>query len=85
MFLRFDDNWGARMTHNYNLVTGRLQEQYYSLYRDLRSWTCALTFRVTDDVGRTPDYTIAITFSLKAAPSTKVGEDVANRFHLVGE
>ena len=85
MFVRFDDNWGARMTHNYNLVTGRLQEQFYSLYRDLRSWTCALTFRVTDDVGRTPDYTIAVRFSLKAAPSTKVGEDVANRFHLVGE
>jgi hypothetical protein len=29
--------------------------------------------------------TIAVTFSLKAQPSTQVGEDVANRYRLVGE
>jgi len=85
VFVRFDDNWGGRMTHNFNAVTGRLHEQFYSLYRDLRSWTAALTFRVVNDAGRDPDYTIAVTFSLKASPTMKVGEDVANRFHLVGE
>ena len=84
-FVRFDDNWGGRMTHNYNLVTGRLQEQFYTLYRDLRSWTAALTFRVSNDVGSQPDYTIAIMLSLKASPAAGVGEDVVNRARLVGE
>ena len=85
MFYRFDDNWGLRMTHNVNLYTGRLQEQFYSLYRDLRSWTAALTFRVVTDVGRQPDFTVAVTFSLQAAPAMNVNQDVVNRFHLVGE
>jgi lipopolysaccharide assembly outer membrane protein LptD (OstA) len=84
-FLRLSDNWGARMTHNYNVVTGRLQEQFYTLYRDLRSLTAALTFRVTDDVGVQPDYTIAIVLSLKASPATGLGEDAVNRTRLVGE
>ena len=85
VFLRVGDNWGARMTHNYNAVNGRLQEQFYTLYRDLRSLTAALTFRVTNDTGSQPDYTIAIQLSLKGSPSMGVGEDAVNRFHLVGE
>jgi len=85
VFVRIGDNWGARMTDNYNIVTSRLQEQFYSIYRDLRSWTSALTFRVTNDEGSTPDFTVAFTLSLKAAPSVGLGEDVVNRYHLVGE
>jgi hypothetical protein len=85
LFVRFSDNWGARMTDNFNLVTSRLQEQFYSIYRDLRSWTSALTFRVTNDEGNSPDFTVAFTLSLKASPATTVGEDVANRYRLVGE
>ena len=84
-FYRVNDNWGLRATHNYSALTGRLQEQFYTLYRDLRSWTAALTFRVEDNVGSTTDFTIALAFSLKANPSTRVGEDVVNPYRLVGE
>ena len=85
LFYRLDDNWGLRATHNYSAQTGRLQEQFYTLYRDLRSWTGALTFRVQDNVGGTQDFTIAFALSLKASPSTGVGDDVVNPYHLVGE
>jgi hypothetical protein len=85
LFVRLGDNWGVRMTDNYNLVTSRLQEQFYTLYRDFRSWTTALTFRVTNDTGQSANYTIAVSFSLKASPSVGVGEDIANRYHLVGD
>jgi hypothetical protein len=85
LFFRVNDNWGLRATHNYSAATGRLQEQYYTLYRDLRSWTGALTFRVVDNVGGTQDFTIAFALSLKASPSTQVGEDVVNPHRLVGE
>ena len=84
-FFRVNDNWGLRATHNYSAQTGRLQEQFYTLYRDLRSWTAALTFRVEDNVGSSTDFTIALAFSLKANPSTRVGEDVVNPYRLVGE
>ena len=85
MLYRVNDNWGLRATHNYSAQTGRLQEQFYTIYRDLRSWTGAITFRVVDNVGGTQDFTIAFALSLKANPSTRVGEDVANPYRLVGE
>src|SRR5262249_29978398 len=42
MFYRLNENYGFRMAHYFNARTGTLQEQSYSLYRDLRSWTAAL-------------------------------------------
>jgi len=85
LFYRMSDNWGVRAVHDFNSETGRLQEQSYTLYRDLRSWTAALTFRVEDDVGSSQDFTIAFSLSLKASPSTQVGEDTANPHRIVGE
>ena len=85
LFYRVNDNWGLRATHNYNALDGRLQEQFYTLYRDLRSFTGALTFRVLNQVGQQPDYTIAFSLSLKANPSTRVGEDTVNPYRLLGE
>jgi LPS-assembly protein len=84
-FVRLGDNWGGRATQNYNLVTQRLQDQQFTIYRDLRSWTSALTLRVANNSGSSADVTVAVVFSLKAAPNMQVGEDVANRYRLVGE
>jgi hypothetical protein len=80
-----NDNWGLRATHNYNALDGRLQDQFYTLYRDLRSFTGALTFRVLNQAGQQPDFTIAFSLSLKASPSTRVGEDTVNPYRLLGE
>jgi len=85
-FYRLNDNWGLRMMHDFNAENGRLQEQFYTIYRDLRSWTGALTFRVVDNGNGPKDFTVAFTFSLKAAPKTYVGGDtVQHAYHLVGE
>ena len=84
-FLRVNDNWGLRAMHSFNAQTGRLQQQAYTCYRDLRSWTAALTFRVQDNVGSSPDFTFAFSLSLKANPATRVGEDAVSASHLVGE
>jgi lipopolysaccharide assembly outer membrane protein LptD (OstA) len=90
MFFRLNDNWGLRATHSFSAQTGRLQDQFYTIYRDLRSWTAALTFRVTDNYGyngsRGPeDFTVAFTFSLKANPRHHLGDDTVEPYHLVGE
>ncbi len=84
-YYRFSDNWGFRMRHSYNAADGQLQEQNYTVYRDMRSWTGALTFRVIDNSTGPTDITVAFTFSLKAAPKTHLGEDTAQPDHLVGE
>jgi len=85
-FYRMNDNWGFRAQHDFNAENGRLQQQLYTIYRDLRSWTGALTFRVVDNGNGPEDFTVAFTFSLKAAPKTHVGDDtVQHAYHLVGE
>jgi len=85
MFLRVNDNWGLRSTHDFNAMNGRLQDQFYTIYRDLRSWTGALTFRVTDNGAGREDYTIAFSFSIKAHPRHSLGGDTVEPYHLVGE
>lgn len=85
IFYRINDNWGLRTTHYFNIQQGRLQEQLYTLYRDLRSWTGALTFRVTDNHTGPTDYTVAFTFSLKAHPRYSLGDDTVRPYRLVGE
>jgi LPS-assembly protein len=85
LFYRVNDNWALRATHNYDAQSGHLQEQFYTLYRDLRSFTAALTFRVVDDVNGSTDFTVAFALSLKASPSTSIGDDTVNPYRLVGE
>jgi LPS-assembly protein len=85
LYYRVNDNWGLRGAHTFNATDGRLQEQDYTIMRDLRSWTAALTFRVQNNLGSSADFTVAFAFSLKAVPSTRLGEDALTSYHLVGE
>jgi len=84
-YYRVNDNYAARIAHYFNTQNGRLQEQDYTLYRDLRSWTCGLTFRVISNINSPVDYTVAFSFSLKFAPRGKVGEDSVRPYSLVGD
>jgi lipopolysaccharide assembly outer membrane protein LptD (OstA) len=72
---RLNENWGVHIAERYEAQNGSLQEQDYTLYRDLRSWTGALTFRVTQGPGQPSDFTVALTLSLKAFPRFPLGSD----------
>jgi hypothetical protein len=50
---RMNENWGFHASQQFEATDGRMEEQFYTLYRDLRSWTAALTFRVRDSHART--------------------------------
>jgi hypothetical protein len=84
IYHRFNDNWGARISHHFESRDGRMEEQYYTLYRDLRSWTAALTFRLRDNRGSPDDFTVAATFSLKAFPRFGLGDDRDEPEYLLG-
>ncbi len=85
-FYRINDNWGLRTTQYYNAETGRLQEQFYSLYRDMRSWTAALTLRVINNGSGQPlDVGVALSVSLKAMPRFHVGGDTVRPYELLGQ
>jgi hypothetical protein len=72
------------MSHRFDIERSRLEEQYYTLYRDMRSFTMAVTFRVRDPLDEPTDYTAALSLSLKAAPRYSVGEDSVRPATLVG-
>lgn len=85
LFLRFNENWGFRAQHQYEIEQHWMQQQTYSIYRDLRNWTVALAFRVRDPhTTEGKDYSVAFTFSLKAMPKVGVGEDTVRPSHLLG-
>ncbi len=84
LYYKANENWGFRASHHYDLVTGRMREQYYTAYRDLRSWTAALTFGLRNDVDRANDFIVAFSFSLKAAPRFGLGSDTVSHSALLG-
>ncbi len=84
LFFRLNENWSTRAVHNFDLRTGRLEEQYYSLYRDLRSWTVALTGGVRNSINGPSDYSIAFTFSFKAVPKFPLGGDSVKPYSMLG-
>jgi LPS-assembly protein len=75
LYYRFNENWGVRMSHHYEISDSTLEEQYYTVYRDFRSWTGAVTFRVRDNRSDELDLTVAFTFQLKAFPRYTPGSD----------
>lgn len=84
-FFRLNENWGFRANHRYDFVRNKMQEQAYTFYRDLRSWTAALTLRLRDNPMGPKDVTVAFTFSLKAFPRYAVGGDTLRRYTVWGE
>lgn len=86
IYYRLNENWGFRTHHRFDVREERLQEQGYTVYRDLRSWTAALTFRVRDNPsGNDDDFSVAFTFSLKAFPRYGLGSDTLRHYTLWGD
>ncbi|MFN0066510.1 MAG: LPS-assembly protein LptD [Limisphaerales bacterium] len=82
---KLSNNWAFRMSHAVEMEDGVLEEQYYTLYRDLRSFTVALTARLRDSRDAEPDdFTIGFSISLKAFPRFGRGEDSERPEVLIG-
>ena len=84
IFCRLNENWGARISQHFEARDGTMEEQYYTIYRDLRSWTAALTFRIRDNRTGSNDGTVGFTISLKAHPRFGLGQDSDTPSLLVG-
>jgi len=72
-YYRLDDNWGIGLQEQYEATTRELQEQRYSVYRDLTSWVASLGAVIRDN-GTKTEYGVLLTFTLKAFP--KFGFDL---------
>ena len=85
LLLRLNENWGFRASQRFEAQTGTMQDQAYTIYRDMRSWTAALSVRLRNGGGTTPnDFTVAFTFSFKAAPRYGRGGEIGTPYWLMG-
>ncbi|MFL6526773.1 MAG: LPS-assembly protein LptD [Chthoniobacterales bacterium] len=66
-YYRINDNWGVGVSEQYEGATGVLEQQRYSIYRDLTSWVASLGAVVRDN-GGVKEYGVLLTFTLKALP-----------------
>ena len=83
-YVKFNENWASRVSHHFEARDGVLEEQYYTLYRDFRSWTGALTFRLREPRQRRSEFAVAFTFQLKAFPRFGLGADRHEPSFLLG-
>jgi LPS-assembly protein len=66
-YYRLDDNWGVGVQEQYEATTHTLEQQRYSLYRDLTSWVASVGAVIRDN-GGVNEYGVLMTFTLKAFP-----------------
>ena len=72
-YYRLNDNWGVGVQEQYEATTGLLEEQRYSVYRDLTSWVASFGGVIRDNSG-VKEYGLLFTVTLKAFP--KFGFDL---------
>jgi LPS-assembly protein len=73
-YYRLNDNWGIGAQEQYEAITGVLEEQRYSIYRDLTNWVASVGGVIRDNAG-VKEYGVLFTFTLKAFP--KFGFDLS--------
>lgn len=71
-YYRVDDNWGVGVQEQYEATSNILEQQRYSVYRDLTSWVASFGAVIRDN-GGVKEYGVLLTFTLKAFP--KIGFD----------
>jgi lipopolysaccharide export system protein LptA len=72
-YYRINDNWGIGIQEQYEGTSGILEQQRYSIYRDLTSWVASVGAIIRDN-GGVKEYGVLLTFTLKALP--KFGFDL---------
>ena len=66
-YYRVNDNWGVGVQEQYEATIQTLEEQRYSVYRDLTSWVASFGAVIRDN-GGVKEYGVLLTFTLKAFP-----------------
>jgi hypothetical protein len=72
-FYRLNDNWAIGFQEQYEGTTNVIEQQRYSIYRDLTNWVASFGAVVRDNDG-VKEYGVLLTFTLKAFP--KFGFDL---------
>jgi LPS-assembly protein len=67
-YLRLNDNWGFSIYEDYEFRTGILNQQTYTLHRDLSSWVGALGLNIKNNGSGRQSVALVLSFTLKDLP-----------------
>jgi len=67
-YIHLNENWGFRISEQYEVVGNLMESQRYELYRDLSSWIASLGMVVNNNSGGSRQIGVYLTFTLKDAP-----------------
>jgi LPS-assembly protein len=68
LFYRMNEHWQFEGQEQFEAETGRLQQQQYTVYRDLDAWQFALTYSNSEINNGRSDHAIYFSLTLKAFP-----------------
>ncbi|MFH1380658.1 MAG: LPS assembly protein LptD [Candidatus Omnitrophota bacterium] len=68
LFYNINDDWKIKIYERYDFAGQKLEEQEYTLYKDLHCWEAELSLDIRDG-----DYTAWMIFKLKAFPEVPIG------------
>lgn len=74
--VRLNENYAFRTRLQFEARDGTLEEQEYTLYRDMTSWVGALRFKVSENRNGPTDFSVSLGFQLKVMASPNLGGDV---------
>ena len=71
-YLRVNENWGFRVSEQYEAVGNLLESQRYEIYRDLSSWIATIGVMIGNNSGGSHQYGIVFSLTLKDAPQNSL-------------
>lgn len=74
--VRLNENYAFRTRLQFEARDGTLEEQEYTLYRDMRSWVGAFRFKVRDNRQSPTDVSVSFGMQMKVMAPPQVGADV---------
>ncbi len=67
VFYRMNEHWQLEALEQFEAATGHLQQQQYTIYRDLDAWQLGLTYS-DSELNNQSDHTVYFSLTLKAFP-----------------
>lgn len=74
-YWRLNENWKVSQSLTFEADDGRLQEQRYAIYRDLRAWDLAVGTALRDNRRTEDEFLVFMTLTLKAFPAASLTVD----------
>jgi len=71
LFYRINEHWQFQAQEQFEAVDGRLQNQQYTIYRDLDAWQLGMTY-ADSELNNQSDHSIYFSLTLKAFPKATI-------------